>query len=52
MAGLVGAERVLFASDYPLMDPSRPLMQAKNAALSPEDEVALLYGNAANLLGL
>lgn len=52
VAGLAGAGKVLFASDYPLMDASRPLEQARNAGLSPEVEVALISGNAAKLLGL
>ena len=52
VAWLVGAEKVLFASDYPLMDASRPLMQVKGAGLSPQVEAALLSGNAAQLLGL
>ncbi len=49
---LAGAGKVLFASDYPLMDASRPLEQARSAGLSPEGEAALLSGNAAKLLGL
>ena len=52
VAGLAGAGKVLFASDYPLMDASRPLEQARSAGLSPEGETALLSGNAAKLLGL
>ena len=49
---LAGAGKVLFASDYPLMDAFRPLEQARSAGLSPEGEAALLSGNAAKLLGL
>ncbi|HCP24400.1 MAG: amidohydrolase [SAR202 cluster bacterium] len=49
---LAGPDKVLFASDYPLMEISRPLKQAKNAGLSPEVEAALLSENAARLLGL
>ena len=52
VAELAGAGKVLFASDYPLMDASRPLEQARSAGLSPEREAALLAGNAAKLLGL
>ena len=52
VAGLAGAGKVLFASDYPLMSASRPLEQARNAGLSPEVEAALLEGNVAKLLGL
>ena len=49
---LAGPDKVLFASDYPLMEISRPLKQVKNAGLSPEVEAALLSENAARLLGL
>ena len=48
---LVGQGKVLFASDYPLLDISRPLDQARNARLAPDVEVALLSGNAAKLFG-
>ncbi len=52
VAKLAGAGKVLFASDFPLMEPSRPLEQARSAGLAPEVEAALLAGNAARLLGL
>ena len=46
---LVGSGKVLFASDYPLLDISRTLEQARNAGLDPDVEAALLSGNAAKL---
>ena len=49
---LVGKGKVFFASDYPLLDISRPLDQARNAGLAPDVEAALLSGNAAKLFGL
>jgi predicted TIM-barrel fold metal-dependent hydrolase len=49
---LVGKGKVFFASDYPLLDISRPLDQARNAGLTPDAEAALLSGNAAKLFGL
>ncbi|MCH9018214.1 MAG: amidohydrolase family protein [Chloroflexi bacterium] len=52
VAGLAGAGKVLFASDYPLLEISRPLEQARNAGLAPDVETALLSGNAAKLFGL
>ena len=52
VAGLTGAGKVLFASDYPLMDPSRPLEQVRSVGLAPDVEAALLASNAAKLLGL
>lgn len=51
-ARLVGPERILFASDYPLLDPRRVLRQVEEAGLAPEARAALLGGNAARLLGL
>ena len=52
VAGLAGAGKVLFASDYPLMEASRPLEQVRSAGLAPDVEAALLSGNAAKLFGL
>ncbi len=49
---LVGAERILFASDYPLMPPSRPLAEINNAALSEEQRRLILGENVARLLHL
>ena len=51
VADLVGEGKVLFASDYPLLDISRPLDQARNAGLAPDVQAALLSGNAAKLFG-
>ena len=52
VAGLVGAERVLFATDYPLMRPSRPLAELSGQMLTEEQRGMVLGGNAARLLGL
>ena len=52
VAELAGAGKVLFASDYPLMDASRPLEQARSAGLAPDVAAALLSGNVTKLLGL
>ena len=49
---LAGAGKVLFASDFPLLEMSRPLEQARNAGLAADVEAALLRGNAAKLFGL
>ena len=49
---LAGAGKVLFASDFPLLEMSRPLEQARNAGLAAYVEAALLWGNAAKLFGL
>jgi hypothetical protein len=52
VAELVGAGKALFASDYPLMDISRPLEQARSTGLAPDVEERLLSGNAAKLFRL
>ena len=50
--GLVGAGRILFGTDYPLIGHQRLLEQVRQAGLPPEVEEAVLGGNAARLLGL
>ena len=52
VAGLVGAERILFGSDFPLLPQERVLNQLEGAALSSEEKDAIGGGNAARLLGL
>ncbi len=52
VAKLVGADHILFASDYPLMGQSRPLGQVAAVGLPAADEELVLGGNAARLLGL
>ncbi len=52
VAGLVGADRLLFASDYPLMRPSRPLAELANEPLPECHRRRILGENAARLLGL
>ena len=51
-ASLVGAERILFASDYPLMRPSRPISEIGSEPLTQHDRRRILGENAAQLLGL
>ena len=47
-----GADRVLLGSDYPFdMGDARPAELVRAARLSPEDERAVLGGNALRLLG-
>ena len=45
-------DRVLFASDWPLISPDRWLKDAEEAGFKPEVMPALLKGNAMRLLGL
>ena len=52
VASLVGADRILFASDYPLMRPSRSLAEVAARPLPECDRRLILGGNAARLLGL
>ena len=46
-----GAERVLFASDYPLVSQTRALREMRKGGLSQSDEAAVLGGNAERILG-
>ena len=52
VAELVGADRILFATDYPLMRPSRPLADVADARLTECQRRLILGDNAARLLGL
>ncbi len=49
---LVGANKILFGSDYPLMPPSRLLMEIKSLGLDEETEKLILAGNTRRLLGI
>ena len=52
VAGLVGPDRILFASDYPLMPPSRPLEEVAESKFTDCQRGLVLGGNAVRLLGL
>jgi hypothetical protein len=52
VTGLVGANKILFATDYPLIRARRLLGQVEEACLAPEDQESVLSGNAARLFGL
>ena len=49
---LVGAGRILWGTDYPLLGQARFLARVRAAGLTAEDEAAILGGNAARLFGL
>ena len=52
VAGLVGPDKVLFGTDYPLVSAPRLLAQLNEAGLEAGDRQAILSGNAARLFGL
>ena len=49
---LVGADKILFGSDYPLLAPSRLLEEIKALDLPEETKNLILSGNAQRLLGI
>jgi len=49
---LVGADKILFGSDYPLMPPSRLLKEIEALDLNQESQELMLSGNARRLLGI
>lgn len=52
VAEIIGADRILFGSDYPLLSLRRYLSQLRSLNLSAEVIDAVLGGNARRLLGL
>ncbi len=48
---LVGVEKVLFGSDYPVLPPGRLIKEIKSLGLSAEAEELVLSGNARRLFG-
>jgi len=49
---LVGADRILFGSDYPLLAQTRLLQEINSADLSEEEKSLILSGNARRLLSI
>ncbi len=49
---LVGADKILFGSDYPLMAQSRPLREISDTGLAEGDKNLILSGNARRLFGI
>jgi len=49
---LIGADRILFGSDYPLLTPGRLLREIDSAVLTEEEKSLILSGNARRLLGI
>ena len=52
VAGLVGAEKILFGTDYPLIPQRRLVRQVEQSRLDAPARQAILGGNAARLLGI
>ena len=48
----IGPERVIFGSDYPWEEPGRAAEIIMDLGLSEEEKDAVLWQNAAKLLGL
>jgi hypothetical protein len=49
---LIGADRILFGSDYPVIPQSRLLKEIDSAGLPEEEKDMILSGNAYRLLGI
>ncbi len=52
VADIVGSDKILFGSDYPLLSPKRVIGQLESVELSLEDRAKILGGNAQKLLSL
>lgn len=52
VAGLVGAEKILFGSDYPVMSAGRIIREIDVVGMAPADKETILAGNARGLLGI
>jgi aminocarboxymuconate-semialdehyde decarboxylase len=51
LVALLGADRFVVGSDYPVGGPAHPVAEVQSLGLSPEDESAVLRLNALGLLG-
>ena len=49
---ILGYEKILFGTDYPLLSPGRYFQEMEGVGLPSEDMKAITGGNAASLLGL
>ena len=52
VADIIGSDKILFGSDYPLLSPRRIVDQIESLKLSQEDKDNILGGNARKLLSL
>ena len=52
VSGIIGADKILYATDYPLIQHRRVIRQVEQSSLDPGSKANILGGNAARLLGL
>lgn len=50
VSSIIGSDRILFGTDYPLMHQSRVIDQVRSSALTEEDRARILGANAERLL--
>jgi predicted TIM-barrel fold metal-dependent hydrolase len=50
VSDIIGSDKILFGSDYPLIPQSRIMAQIQSLKLAKRDKTKILGGNAQNLL--
>ena len=52
VADIIGSDRILFGSDYPLLSPKRIIDHVESSGLNQKDKAKILGGNAQKLLSI